>query len=74
MFDRARCGKVIKELRQANNLQQEELAIKVGVKRVTISKIETGANAPSIELLYNICKHFNVSADYLLGLDNKSEE
>ena len=33
-----------------------------------ISRIETGDAEPSIEDLRMLCKYYNVSADYLLGL------
>lgn len=35
--------KKLKEIREAANLSQEELAEKAGVSRVTISMLETGA-------------------------------
>lgn len=35
--------KKLKELREAANLSQEELAEKAGLSRVTISMLETGA-------------------------------
>lgn len=46
----------IKELRQKHNLTQEELAIKVGVRRETIVFLEQGKYNPSLKLAYNISK------------------
>ena len=40
----------------------------LGVSTATVSKWEQGASEPSFETLKRICKMYNVSADYLLGL------
>jgi transcriptional regulator with XRE-family HTH domain len=68
MFDKNIFGERIKEIRLANNLQQSEFGAKLGLTKHAVSKMETGKNAASIEVLYKICKLFNVSADELLGL------
>ena len=62
----------IKLLRTANKLSQVELADKLGVKKQTISNWENDNILPSIEMLIKICKFFNVSSDYMLGIDNKT--
>lgn len=48
----------IKDLRQENNLTQEELANKVGVRRETIVFLEQGKYNPSLQLAYNIAQVF----------------
>lgn len=50
-------------------LTQEQVAQKVGVTRQAIGQISKGTVQPSLKVLIGICKSFNVSADYLLGLD-----
>lgn len=50
-------------LRKVKGLTQEELAINVGVTRVHISKIESGALTGSIKLLSRIAKELNCSID-----------
>ncbi len=45
---------IIKELRQKHNLTQEDLALKVGVRRETIVFIEKGSYNPSLKLAKKI--------------------
>jgi putative transcriptional regulator len=45
---------IIKELRQKYNLTQEDLALKVGVRRETIVFIEKGSYNPSLKLAKKI--------------------
>ena len=46
----------IKELRAKYDLTQEELAIKVGVRRETIVFLEKGKYNPSLKLAYDISR------------------
>ena len=48
--------------------KQIELAEFCSVTRQSISDFKRGKSVPSIDTLYYICKFFNVSSDYLLGL------
>ena len=59
-----------KELRKENKLSTIELGKKLGVSNSTITRWENENIIPSIEHLYNIAVIFNVSADYLIGLEN----
>ena len=61
----------MKELREANRLEQTVLAAKLGVSKQSVSNWENNNILPSIEMLLKICDVFSISADYLLGLDNK---
>lgn len=47
---------------------QTELAQAAHVSKQCISDYKSGKSVPSIDTLYLICKHLDVSADYLLGL------
>ncbi len=58
----------VKKLRKAHGEQQKELAEAIGATQATISDIENGRKVTSFDRLAEICKHYNVSADYLLGL------
>ena len=52
---------------------QAELAKAIGFNRVQIAKYENLTNDPPIRYLLAFCKHYGVSADYILGLpDNLS--
>lgn len=58
----------VKKLRKARGEQQKELAEAIGATQATISDIENGRKTTSFDRLAAICQHYNVSADYLLGL------
>ena len=58
----------VKKLRKARGEQQKELAEAIGATQATISDIENGRKATSFDRFAAICQHYNVSADYLLGL------
>lgn len=61
-------GERIKEIRQENNLTQSEFGQRLSVSQDTISLWEKGRAYPNTEYVIDICKKFDVSADYLLGL------
>lgn len=61
----------IKCLRQTRELNQVQLAGKLGVAKQSISNWENDNIMPSIEMLEKIADFFAVSTDYLLGRDEK---
>lgn len=63
-------GDRIRELRKASNLSQEEFGKMFGVVKSTVSLYESGKNAPDDQIKLQICKHYNVSMDWLFGLDD----
>ena len=62
-------GKLIKELRIEMKLTQTELAKKLNTTQDTISLWELGKSFPDIFSLIKISQIFNVSTDFLLGLE-----
>ncbi len=60
----------IKELRARHNLTQEELAIKVGVRRETIVFLEKGKYNPSLKLAHDIAKVLKTRIDELFIFDD----
>lgn len=48
--------------------KQMELAQAANVSKQCISDYKKGKSVPSIDTLFLICRFFDVSADYLLGL------
>lgn len=60
----------IRFLREQIGKTQGELADLINVKRYTVSDWENERTEPDIESINNLCKIFNVSSDYLLGLSN----
>lgn len=66
-------GNVLKTIRLKENMTQAQLAQKLGLTRSVISAYETGLRLPSYDILIHIAKIYNVSTDYLLGLEHKQE-
>ena len=64
-------GMVIKELRQKKGITQEEFAEVLSVSVQSVSRWENGANYPDLFMIPVIATYFNVSADYLLGIERK---
>ncbi len=60
-------GKFIRDLRTKNNLTQNDLAEKLGVSNMAVSKWENGKNIPDIEILMMISKLFNVEISDILN-------
>lgn len=61
----------IKELRARDDLTQEELAKKVGVRRETILFLEKGKYNPSLKLAYKIAKVLKTKIDELFNFEEK---
>ena len=62
-------GQRICELRTALGWSQVELAKRLGVAKQTVSNWENENIQPSIEMLVRLAKLFNVTTDYMLGLE-----
>ena len=58
------------ELRTSLGWSQVELAKRLGVAKQTVSNWENENIQPSIEMLVRLSRLFNVTTDYLLGLEN----
>lgn len=67
-------GENIYSLRNKQSLTQDEFAKKVGVTGKAVSKWETGASTPSIEVLTKIASEFDISLDELLKVRFKGHE
>lgn len=59
------------EVRRANKLSQIEVATKLNVTKQSVANWENGNVMPSIDMLIKISTEFNVSADFLLELNNR---
>lgn len=66
-------GNVLKTLRLRNNMTQAQLSQKLDLTKSVISAYETGLRLPSYDVLIHIAQIFNVSTDYLLGLEHPQE-
>ena len=63
----------IRKLRNNMGLTQTELGNKLGVIKQTISNWENNISSPSNEMLTSMSILFNVSVDYLLGIDSDKQ-
>lgn len=63
---------VLKSLRTARGMTQDELAKKLEISRSAIGMYEKGSREPDYETLELIADFFNVDTDYLLGRTNKT--
>lgn len=63
-------AKNLVELRKKNNFTQSDLAAMLKYSDKAISKWEIGESLPDVEVLYNICKIYNVSFEYILTEGN----
>ena len=59
-------AKNIKQIRQKNNMTQEELAEALFVTRQTISNYETGKSNPDIDTIIKIAELFNTDANTVI--------
>lgn len=55
----------LKALRKSLNLTQKDFAEKIGIKRNTLAKYETGVISPSTAVVSLICRVFNVNENWL---------
>ena len=59
----------LKELRIEKGMSQRKLGEIFGVVNQTVSFWESGSREPDLDTLKNIAVYFNVSIDYLLGVE-----
>lgn len=58
----------IKELRTDNDKTQADLAAILGITQQQYQLYESSKRSLPIDLLYNLCLYYRVSADYILEL------
>lgn len=64
----------LKTLRLAKNLTQKEISKIININQGNYSRYEKGTLIPTIETLIELSKYYNVSIDYLLGIDKVNED
>ena len=60
----------LKYLRVENGLTQKQLANAVGAGERGLQDYELRKCKPGHDAIIKLCQHFNISADYLLGLSD----
>ena len=61
----------LQSLRKSAGENQETLGAVIGIGKTGVSEMENGRKTTTLEKLAVICQHYNVSADYLLGLTDE---
>ncbi len=61
-------GERLKESRKAAGFTQDQVAKKLNMLQPSYARYESGVHELDYEKLIFLCKLFNVSSDYLLGL------
>ena len=60
----------MRNLREDNDLTQQQIAVLLGTSQTMYARYERGANEMPIRHLIRLAKYYDVSTDYLLGLTN----
>lgn len=58
-------GKIIRRVREINDMNQEEVAAQLNIRRQTLSAYETGRSVPNIYILLELASFFRVSIEDL---------
>ncbi len=64
-------GYRLRELRKGKNLTQTQVAKRLNLSKTTISGYENNIKTPSLDVLVKLSILYDVSADYILGLENR---
>lgn len=65
--------KKLRDLREDNDLTQESVAKFLGTSQTMYARYERGANELPIRHLKKLCTLYNISADYLLGIETDTK-
>lgn len=63
----------LKDLREDNDLTQEQVAKILCCAQTTYSRYETGKLGVPIDVLKRLSKFYKVSIDYIVGITNKKK-
>lgn len=73
-MDLKKIGQFLKRLRKEKGITQEQFAEVMGVSGRTVSRWETGANMPDLDLLIQIADYYEVEIREILDGERKSEQ
>lgn len=73
-MDKNKYVKLLRDLREDNDLTQKEIAYYLGTSQTMYARYERGANELPIRHLIALCEYYNISADYLLGFTTKKRK
>ena len=64
-------GDKLKEIREETGMNKKEFASFIGIKYTTYNNYETGEREPNSDVLILISQKFDVSIDFILGLEDE---
>ena len=70
MFSKELFGQRVQEIRKMHNETQKDLSVIIGTQPNNVSHLESGKRTTTSEKIAKICRHYHISADYLLGLSD----
>lgn len=56
----------LRKIRKQKNLNQQKVALDLHISREALSHYETGKREPSLNLLLQMSRYFNVSIEFLI--------
>lgn len=65
-------GDILKDLRKSRNMTQKKLADKLHITEATVCRYEGGTANPPFETMRSIAAIFNVTMDYLYGMETST--
>lgn len=73
-MDQIKIGAFLKELRNDNNLTQEQLAEKFGVSQRSVSRWENGNTMPDISILIELADYYEIDLREMLNGERKMDD
>ena len=71
LFGKSVFAKRLMMLRAESGESQADIARETGVSMPAVNRWENGNRTPRSDSIVALCKHYNVSADWLLGLSDE---
>ncbi len=65
-------GDRFREMRVASGDTQEQAAVHLGISRPQVTNIEAGRSWPSLDVIIQACDSYDVSADWLLEMGERT--
>ncbi len=66
-------GNMLAQLRKEKGLNQRDFAKSLGVSNGAIAMWETNKRQPDLDMILKISNYYDVSVDYLLGIDSDKQ-
>ena len=73
MFSKELFGERVSVIRKQHGETQKMLGDTIGMSSNNVSEMEGGKKTTTSEKIAKICRHYHVSADYLLGLSDDTQ-